>query len=54
MWLRQLQGHFYELVDTNANGDWNEHGKYCPVKASRVEKKTSFGQHAHDQSKQCN
>ena len=37
-WLRLLQEHFYEIVDTNENGDWNEHGKYCPGKASKVEK----------------
>ena len=37
-WLGQLQEHFYKIVDTNENRDWNEHGKYCPVKASRVEK----------------
>ena len=37
--LCQLQEHFYEIVDTNEHGDWNEHGKYCPVKASKVENK---------------
>jgi hypothetical protein len=33
MWLRQLREHFHEIVDTNENGVWNEHSKYCPIKA---------------------
>ncbi len=26
MWLRQLQEYFYDIGDTNENGDWNTHG----------------------------
>ncbi len=33
MWLCQLEEFFYKIGDTNENGDWNTHGKYCPVKA---------------------
>jgi hypothetical protein len=36
MWLRQLQEYFYKIGDANENGDWNVHGKYCPVKAKHV------------------
>jgi hypothetical protein len=35
-WLRQLQKYFYKIDDINENGDWNVHGKYCPVKAKHV------------------
>jgi hypothetical protein len=38
MWLHQLEEYFYEIGDTNENGDWNTHGKYCPVKARSVPK----------------
>jgi hypothetical protein len=37
-WLRQLEEYFYEIGDTNESGDWNTHGKYCPVKARSVTK----------------
>jgi hypothetical protein len=36
MWLPQLEEYFFEIGDTNESGDWNTHGKYCPVKASKV------------------
>jgi hypothetical protein len=36
MWLRQLQEYFYKIGDANENGDWNVHGKYCPIKAKHV------------------
>ncbi len=35
-WLRQLEKYFYKIGDTNENGDWNAHGKYCPVEARSV------------------
>jgi hypothetical protein len=38
MWLRQLEEYFYEIGDTNENGDWNTHRKYCPVKARSLTK----------------
>jgi hypothetical protein len=31
-WSRQLQEYFYEIGDTNEDGNWNTHGKYAPVK----------------------
>ncbi len=37
-WLRQLEEYFQENGDTNESGDWNAHGKYCPVKARNVSK----------------
>jgi hypothetical protein len=41
-WLRQLEEYFYKNGDTNENGDWNTHGKYCPVKARSVTKDFPF------------
>jgi hypothetical protein len=38
MLLRQLEEYFYKIGDTNESGDWNAHGKYCPVKARNVSK----------------
>jgi hypothetical protein len=38
-WLRQLQEYFFEIGDTNENGDWNTHRKYAPVKARHVTRK---------------
>jgi hypothetical protein len=38
MWLRQLEEYFYEIGDTNESGDWNTHGKHCPVRARNVTK----------------
>ena len=35
-WLCKLQEDFYEIGDTNKNGDWNKHKTYCPVKAEKV------------------
>ncbi len=35
-WLHQVQEYFYEIGDTNENGDWNVHGKYCPVQSKHV------------------
>ncbi len=37
-WLRQLEKYFYKIDDTNDGGDWNTHGKYCPVRAQNVTK----------------
>ncbi len=37
-WLRQLEEYFYKIGDTNENGDWNTHRKYCLVKARSVTK----------------
>ncbi len=36
MWLRQLQEHFYKISDNKESGDWNVHGNYCAVRASKV------------------
>jgi hypothetical protein len=41
-WLRQLQGYFYKIGDTNENGDWNTHGKYAPIKARHVTREFPF------------
>jgi hypothetical protein len=38
MWLCQLEQYFYKIGDTNESGDWNAHGKYCPIKARNVSK----------------
>jgi hypothetical protein len=38
MWLCQLQEYFYKISDTNLSGDWNSHGKYCPIKNKYVSK----------------
>jgi hypothetical protein len=38
MWLCQLEEYFYKIGDTNESGDWNTHGKYCPVRARNVTK----------------
>jgi hypothetical protein len=37
-WLRQLEEYFYKIGDTNESGDWNTHGKYCPIRARNVTK----------------
>jgi hypothetical protein len=37
-WLHQLEEYFFKIGDTNENGGWNTHGKYCPVKARSVTK----------------
>ncbi len=41
-WLRQLEEYFYKIGDTNECGDWNAHGKYCPVKARNMSKEFSL------------
>jgi hypothetical protein len=41
-WLHQLEEYFHKIGDTNKNGDWNTHGKYCPVKAQSVTKDFSL------------
>jgi hypothetical protein len=40
--LCQLQEYFYEIGDANENGDWNVHGKYCPIKAKHLSREISL------------